>query len=797
MASALEPHLHLEVGHILFLDIVGFSTLLAEEQKELVQELNQIVRETKQFQAAEADSKLTRLPTGDGMVLVFTNNPEAPVECALEISQKLQSRPQLKLRMGIHSGPVNPVADVNDQANLAGAGINIAQRVMSCGDAGHILLSKHFAEDLEHYAHWRSRLHDVGTVEAKHGTRIPIINLYTDQLGNSALPVKLRRTRAAFRLKFAAVAALLLVAALGLGFWMLRRSPGKFIKATVAIPEKSIAVLPFDSLSEEKANAYFADGTQNEILTKLAGVGDLKVISRSSTAKYKSKPEDLKTVARELGVATVLEGSVQKAGDKVRVNVQLIDARADTHLWAKSYDRSFNDIFAVETDIAQEIVETLEAKLSPPQSNAIAAVPTRDTGAYDLFLKGEYEERQAEGTESVDFFDRAETFYRQALTRDPSFALAYARLANNRLNRHWFSNRLTSAQLEEVRAGIERALAIAPDLPDGYLALGTFHYWGHRDYDSALRSLDRAIELQPNNSNARTFRAAIYRRRSEWRRSLAEDERALELDPRHAGIYTNIGGTYGLLRRWSDAERAFNRALALDPQNINASFHLGTTFINGTGDIRRARRLWEEGPANPKGQVSPYGIEISQMIHEDVYLDVLERHFADALKRWELPPTNTAEERLNKLAARIGIQVLAGQNAAAKPECEEVRVLLEAKRAERQPGNRTSVTELAWVYVCLGRNADALRIAREAAESMTIEKDAIVGANFLLGLAQIEAHTGRSEEAVKTLRQLLTVPAGEYVSLTRLKIDPVWDPIRNDPGFQKLLSEPEPETVYK
>jgi len=421
--------------------------------------------------------------------------------------------------------------------------------------------------------------------------------------------------------------------ALGVVFWTLRRPQEKFMSAFAAIPFKSIAVLPFENLSEEKANAYFADGTQNEILTKLAGIGDLKVISRTSSAKYKSKPENLKTVARELGVATVLEGSVQKAGEKIRVNVQLVDARSDTHLWAKSYDRNFNDIFTVESDVAQEIADALRAKLSPSQAKALAAAPTRNTGAYDLFLKGEYAERQAEGTESVDFFDRAETFYRQALTRDPSFALAYARLANSRLNRHWFSNRLTPAQLEEVRADIERALAIAPDLPDGYLALGIFHYYGHRDYDSALRALDRAIELQPSNSDARTFRAAIYRRRSEWRRALAEDERALELDPRHAGIYTNIGGTYGLLRRWSDAERAFDRALALDPQNINASYHLGTTYINGTGDIRRARRLWEEGPADPKGQVSPYGIVISQMVREDVYLDVLERHFADALKR--------------------------------------------------------------------------------------------------------------------------------------------------------------------
>jgi TolB-like protein/Tfp pilus assembly protein PilF len=797
MSSVQEPHLHLEVGHILFLDIVGYSKLLSDEQKELVQELNQIVRETEQFRAAEAEGKLTRLPTGDGMVLVFANNPEAPVECALEISKALQSHPRLKVRMGIHSGPVNPVADVNDQSNLLGAGINVAQRVMYCGDAGHILLSKHFAEDLEQYAHWQSHLHDVGVGTDKHGLKIPIVNFYTDQLGNSALPAKLRRAKATFRLKSAVVAALLLIATVGVAFWVLRRSQDKIISAIAAIPYKSIAVLPFENLSADQANAYFADGTQNEILTKLAGIGDLKVISRTSSAKSKSKPTNLQTVARELGVATVLEGSVQKAGEKVRVNVQLLDARSDTHLWAKSYDRDLKDIFAVQSDVSQEIADALRTKLSPSQAKALAAAPTRDTEAYDLFLRGEYQERQAESTENVDFFDHAETFYRQALASDPSFALAYARLANSRLNRHWFSNRLTPAQLEEVRSDIERALALAPDLPDAYLALGTFHYWGHRDYDSALRALDRAVELQPSNSDSRTARAAIYRRRGEWRRSLAEFERALELNPRDSSGPTELGNTYLSLRRWIEAERALTRALALDPHNINAGYHLAQTYVNSTGDIPRARRAWE-GISEAKGQVSPYGIVISQMTGEmPVYLDVLERRFSDALKAWDVRPTNTAEEGLNKVKARVGIQVIAGQKGAAKSEAEQARALLEAQLAKRAPGDRTSLTESAWVYVCLERNDDALRIAREATEAMPIEKDALVGGYFLTGLAQIQAHTGHVEGAVKTLRQLLIIPAGEYVSVTRLKIDPVWDPIRNDPRFQKLLSEPEPETVYK
>jgi TolB-like protein/Tfp pilus assembly protein PilF/tRNA A-37 threonylcarbamoyl transferase component Bud32 len=558
-----------------------------------------------------------------------------------------------------------------------------------------------------------------------------------------------------------------------------------------------IAVLPFENLSADPENAFFADGVQDEILNDLAKIADLKVISRTSVMQYKSGAKrNLRQIASELGVAHIVEGSVQRVANRVRVSTQLIDAKTDTHLWAERYDRPLDDVFAIQSEIAKAIAGQLQAKLSPSQSRALATAPTHDTEAYDLFLKGEYQERQAESTENVEFFDHAETFYRQALARDPSFALAHARLAYSRLNRHWFSNRLNSAQLEKVKAGIERALATAPDSPDAHLALGAFYYWGRRDYDSALRALDRAIELQPSNFDSRTFRAAIYRRRGEWRRSLAEFERALELNPRDSLGPNELGNTYLSLRRWSEAERALTRALALDPHSINAAYHLGASYISNTGDIPRARRAWE-GVPDAKGQVSPYGILISQMIREDVYLDVLERRFADALKAWDLRPTDTAEGRLRQLKARVAIQVLAGQTAAAKPECEQARALLEAQLAERRPEDRTSLTELAWVYVCLGRNDDALRIAREATEALPLEKDSGFGANFLLGLAQIEAHTGQSEEAVRILRQLLTIPAGEYVSVARLKIDPVWDPIRNDPGFQQLLSEPEPETMYQ
>ena len=564
--------------------------------------------------------------------------------------------------------------------------------------------------------------------------------------------------------------------------------------------DKSIAVLPFQNLSADPENVFFTDGVQDEILNDLAKIADLKVISRTSVMQYKAGAKrSLRQIANELGVAHVVEGSVQRAGNRVRVSTQLIDAKTDTHLWVESYDRPLDDVFVIQSDIAKAIAAQLQAKLSRSQSTALATAPTRDTEAYDLFLKGEYQERQAESTYKEETYDSAETFYRQALARDSTFSLAYARLAYNRLNRHWFVKRLISGQLEEVKSDIERAIAIAPDLPDAHLALGLFHYWGRHDFDSALKEFDRAVELQPSNSVSRSYRAAIYRRRGEWRRSLAEYERAAELDPRDVWIPDQIGGGYLGLRRWSDAGRWLKHALALDPHHLGAAFRLNLTYIASTGDIQRARRAWE-GIPNERGAgqgVRPYYIVIPEMIDERVYLYVLERHFSEALQEWDIAPGNTAEGRLAQLKARIGIQVLAGQSAAAKPECEEARVLLEAELAKRQPEDRVWVSELAWIYVCLGRNADALRLAREAAETMPIEKDAILGINFLVGLAQIEAHAGQSEEAVKILRQLLTIPAGEYISVARLKIDPVWDPIRNDPGFQKLLSEPEPETIYE
>jgi len=296
------------------------------------------------------------------MVLVFYTNPEAPAQCAVEISRALKEHPRLQVRMGIHSGPVSGVVDVNERANLAGAGINMAKRVMDCGDEGHILLSKHVAEDLEEYEQWRPLLHDLGSCEVKHGMQVAIVNLWSDDVGNRQLPQKLqalKKQRA--RVRWAEVAAaLLLLAGIASAFVLVSK---KSATSTSIVPEKSIAVLPFQNLSRDPDNAYFADGIQEEILTRLAGIADLKVISRSSTQQYQSKPRNLTEIAKQLGVANILEGSVQKAGDQVRVNVQLVNAQSDSHLWADTYDRKLTDIFGVESEIAKGIAESLQAKL--------------------------------------------------------------------------------------------------------------------------------------------------------------------------------------------------------------------------------------------------------------------------------------------------------------------------------------------------------------------------------------------------------------------------------------------------
>jgi serine/threonine-protein kinase len=558
------------------------------------------------------------------------------------------------------------------------------------------------------------------------------------------------------------------------------------IAQAVPIPAKSIAVLPFENLSGDKDNAYFADGMQDLILTKLADIGDLKVISRTSTAKYESHPDNLKTIAQQLGVATILEGSVQKAGNQVLVNVQLIDARGDNHLWAESYTRTLDNIFGVEGEVAQKVADALKAKLTRTEQQNVAAVPTQNPAAYDAFLKAESLAYKASDSIRGDDFLTADAAYRQAIALDPGFALAYARLAYYQMVGHWFAKHLLPGQLDDVKATIDRALALAPELPDAHLALAYYDYWGFRRYDDATAEFRRTLQLAPNNERASAGLAYILRRRGQFDQALIQFQRVLALAPGNRENWGEYGITYEILRRYPEALEQLNRALAMDPDYKDARDFLVRAMLFGFGDVAKARAA-SAGTNNWRLTYTIAG-DSYNLIGPRAYPDFFDRKFDAALRDRDAVPTTTDEERLISRVARVVIGMAAGRQAAIRPECEKLKPLLDAELA-KNPDALGPLQRSSWVEVCLGQNAESIATARHASEVLPLAKDAYFGAFQLEGLAEIEAHAGQPEQAIDLLQKLLSIPAGETVSIKRLELDPIWDPLRGNPRFQALLKK--------
>ena len=548
---------------------------------------------------------------------------------------------------------------------------------------------------------------------------------------------------------------------------------------------KSIAVLPFDNLSDDKGAAYFADGIQDEILTKLASIADLKVISRTSTVKYKSKPEDLKTVSQQLAVANVLEGSVQKAGDKVRVNVQLIDARADSHLWAKSYDGDAKDIFGMETEVSQQVADALRAKLSPAEVETLAGAPTQNTEAYDSFLRGEFDEREAETTERADDYDRAAELYRHALALDPNFALAYARLVMNRMQKHWYIDHLTAAELQPIQEEAEHALALAPNLPEAHVARGVVYYFGHREYEQALSEFGTAIQLQPNNGRALEFSAYVYRRQGRWKESFADLKKSLEQDPQNSPLLTETAVSYNRLRLWNEARALAQRSVALNPHDNGAIAELLVTALNGKGDVKEARQLLDTVAAGNSLVRDVAHSAVGGLVGLRAYTCLLERDTAAALNIFS--DNNSASDERLRRSARVLILLVSGDKTGARAEAENGVSLIDGKLHER-PDDLDAIVQASWIYLALDRPEDASAIATRAVELLPPEKDAMVGANTLYNLAAIDCRTGRIDDAVNILRRLLSSAAGVVVTTASLRADPMWEPIRNEPAFQQLLT---------
>jgi TolB-like protein/class 3 adenylate cyclase/Tfp pilus assembly protein PilF len=791
MSTEIKKEIQLDIAHVLFIDIVGYSKLSINDQHAAVEELNQIVRASEQFQRAEAASRLIKIPTGDGMALVFYTSPEAPAQCAVEISRALKEHPGLQLRMGIHSGPVSGVVDVNERANLAGAGINMAQRVMDCGDAGHILLSKHVAEDLEEYEQWRPLLHDLGVCEVKHGVRVSIMNLYADQVGNPQLPKKfqaLKKHRA--RVRWAAMtAALLALAAIVAGVAMLSRYR---VGSTLAAPEKSIAILPFENRSEDKANAYFADGIQDEILTRLSKIADLKVISRTSTQHYKSAPENLPEIARQLGVAHILEGSVQKSSDAVRVNVQLIKAANDSHLWADTFDRKLTDIFSVESEVAKAIADQLRAHLTGREEQVLAAKPTENLGAYDAYLRGLAYSLKTANTSANSL--GAQKYLREAVRLDPKFALSWALLSIVDA-RGYISLSLqpTAALREEVQQAAETAVTLQPNLGEAVLAKGQYHYACLKDYDTAVRYFEQARQFLPNNSQIPASLAYVARRRGQWDRSESYFNEAERLDPRNLRLLTQHALSYKILRRFPEALRKLDQVLNITPDDLDTLVQKAA-IAQAEGDLPRASELL--APLHPADD--------APALETQVYQAILERSPAPIIPRLTeiLAKPDPALGYYNgELRFWLGwAQEVAGDRAAAQETWRQARNELEPFLKE-QPENDNLMGDLALTNMALGDKAAALALSERAMAAVPIEKDALNGPGSIEILARVAAQVGEPDRAIATLQKLLSIPyigvLAENVPLTPalLRLDPMFDPLRNDPRFQKLAASPMPSDV--
>ena len=526
MATEIKREVKLEIVHVLFLDIVGYSKSLTDEQQELIDRLNQVVRGSDEFQKAASADRLIKIPTGDGMALIFYNSPEQPVNCALEISRALKSSP-LPVRMGVHSGPVSAVTDLNNRTNAAGMGINVAQRIMDCGDTGHILLSKRVAEDLQQYSRWRPHLHDLGEVEVKHGERVHVFNFYTDDAGNSDLPKKVIG---------AAVQS--------------RRVTAPPAKKPAKSERPSICVLPFANMSGDPEQEYFSDGISEDIITDLSKISALHVVSRNTAFTFKGKAVDVGQVASQLKVSHVVEGSVRKAAGRVRITAQLIDGANDSHLWAERYDRDLNDIFAIQDEISHAIVDALKVKLLPEEKKAIERHGTENVDAYNLYLLA----RQSYATGFEGDGRRNEAIIRlcqRAVEIDPNYAEAWALIAMAEMLLRSTSGRGGDGGL----AAAERALELNADLAEAH-AVKARILSEEKRHDEASREIETALRLDPESHQVNKCAATLRFRQQRLEESIRYFEKAVALEEGDFGSSGMLITCYTALGNREAARRA-------------------------------------------------------------------------------------------------------------------------------------------------------------------------------------------------------------------------------------------------
>jgi TolB-like protein/class 3 adenylate cyclase/Tfp pilus assembly protein PilF len=786
-----------KLAAIMFTDMVGYSALNQRDEKlalELLEEHRRLLREIfPRFNGTEIKT------IGDAFLVEFGSALEA-AQCAIEIQRMLAHRDadapadrQIQVRIGIHIGDV-----VHRGGDVYGDGVNIASRIEPVAGPGGICVSMDVERQVRNAL--EARFEKLETTELKN-ISVPmdlfrIVLPWERETRPTAEPQKRDVTqRRSIPVGWFVAAALLLIVIAG-GFFtfeLVRSSarshleggapatpPAKgLVGARPSISEKSIAVLPFENLSRDPDNAYFADGVQDEILTRLSKIADLKVISRTSTQHYKSAPENLPEIAKQLGVAHILEGSVQKSGDAVRVNVQLIKAANDSHLWADTFDRKLTDIFSVESEVSKAIADQLRAKLTGREEQEIAAKPTDNPEAYDAYLRGLAYTQKAGNNPARAL--GAQKYLREAVRLDPKFALAWARLARVDASGYITTNLpATVALCEEARQAAETALTLQPNLGEAVLAKGFYHYACLKDYDTAVRYFEQARQLLPNNSRIPESLAVVARRRGQWDRSESYFNEAERLDPRNVHLLGSHAETYKYLRRFPEALRKYEQALNITPDDVDIVAEKAS-IAQAEGDLPRAAAIL--APLHPNA-------DNGGALETQVYQAILERRPAQIIPRLKemlAKPDPALGYDDGELRFYLGwAQEVAGDRAAAQESWRQARSELETFLKE-QPGNYTLIRDLALTNMGLGDKAAAFKLIERAMAANPIEKDAIDGSASLEILARVAAQTGDADRAIAALQKLLSIPSPLTSALLRL--DPMFDPLRNDPRFQKLCEE--------
>jgi TolB-like protein/tetratricopeptide (TPR) repeat protein len=663
MADESKTKSRLEIAHVLFMDIVDYSKLLTDEQSEALQELNQIVRNTGAARAAATAGQLTILPTGDGMALVFTGSVEEPVECALEISHALRAQPSLPVRMGIHSGPVHHVKDANERENIAGVGINIAQRVMDCGDAGHILVSKRVADDLAQQRRWQPYLHELGDVEVKHGVMVSLVNFYAETIGNPNPPTRIGKVRGAARSTTTAarkglsplaraifiIAGLLIALTFVLAIVSVIFAPAIMrtldkrglatlpqpsataspsladtIKSAVAkkitdelrdelsrkknaavepsttgsaVPEKSIAVLPFENQNRDPDTDYLCDGIPESIINSLSELPKLKVMSRNSVFHYKGKQTDAQTVGKELKVQTLLTGRVRQRGNDLTIGVELINAQDNSQMWGQQYNRKLADVFAVQEEIAKEVSAKLRLKLTGTEREQLAKRPTENLKAFQYYMQGRAAAQRRTNADlhaSVNYFEKA-------LQEDRNYALAYAGLADAYGNLGYYGSIAPIEGRRKAEEAARQALALDQNLAEAHVALGLV-YIGFAPSNFAVGDgeLRHAIELNPNLAVARYNLGLSFIRQGRLDEASAELMKARELDPISSIIARAVVIPHYFKRDYARAFELLRQANELGPP-LSATWEIGLYIKNGSlneafAEIEKAKAARKDDP---------------------------------------------------------------------------------------------------------------------------------------------------------------------------------------------------------